>query len=285
MRLTKRHRSRTSPGTSTHARRDRRTTQPARTTRWGWAHGGNTPLRRYKQNTHDGGVRVPLIVRCPAGIAGRGEIRRQFHHVIDITPDRARRWPGSTAPDVIAGRATAARARGQPLTYTFDDGARADATSTQYFEMFGHRAIWHDGWKAVAFHHRGTDYEDDQWELFDTTTDWSESDDVARPLPGQARRLQQRFWAEAGKYDVLPLDDRGFAVRAKIARPGSIRARRRFVYYRGMPHLPAAACPPTMNRSHRITAFVEREPSDGDGVLVALGGVATGFSLFVKDNV
>ena len=102
--------------------------------------------------------------------------------------------------------------------------------------------------------------------------------------PDKLAELQQRFWAEAGKYDVLPLDDRGFAVRAKIARPGSIRARRRFVYYRGMPHLPAAACPPTMNRSHRITAFVEREPSDGDGVLVALGGVATGFSLFVKDN-
>lgn len=173
---------------------------------------------------------------------------------------------------------------GTPLTYTFNDAAAPTRHRTQYFEMFGHRAIWHDGWKAVAYHQRGTDYDDDRWELFDTTADWSESDDVAARYRDTLTELQQRFWAEAGKFDVLPLDARGFAVRAKVARPGSVRARRRFVYYRGMPHLLAAACPPTMNRSHHITAFVERAASDGDGVLVALGGVATGFSLFVKDG-
>jgi arylsulfatase A-like enzyme len=249
---------------------------------WGWAQAGNTPFRRYKQNTHEGGVRVPLIVRHPATIAEPGAIRSQFHHVIDITPT-VLDVVGVEAPGVYRGLPQLPM-HGTPLTYTFNDVAAPTRHRTQYFEMFGHRAIWHDGWKAVAFHQRGTQYDDDRWELFDTTADWSESDDVAARYPEKLIELQQRFWAEAGKYDVLPLDDRGFAVRAKVARPGSVRARRQFVYYRGMPHLPAAACPPTMNRSHRITAFVERAASDGDGVLVALGGVATGFSLFVKDG-
>ncbi|TCO50308.1 arylsulfatase [Kribbella antiqua] len=249
---------------------------------WGWAQAGNTPFRRYKQNTHEGGVRVPLIVRYPNAIANPGEIRSQFHHVTDITPT-VLDIVGVQAPEVYRG-VPQLPLHGTPLTYTFGDAAAPTRHRTQYFEMFGHRAIWHDGWKAVAFHQRGTPYEDDRWELFDTTTDWSESDDVAERYPDKLAELQQRFWAEAGKYDVLPLDDRGFAVRAKVARPGSVRARRRFVYYRGMPHLPAAACPPTMNRSHRITAFVDRAASDGDGVLVALGGVATGFALFVKDG-
>lgn len=249
---------------------------------WGWAQAGNTPFRRYKQNTHEGGIHAPLVVHWPAGITDAGGIRPQFHHVIDVTPT-VLSVLGFEAPGVYRGTPQLPL-HGTDLSYTFADADHPTRHTTQYFEMFGHRGIWHDGWKAVAFHQRGTDYEDDTWELFNIADDWSESRDLSAEHPDVLRDLIEQFWVEAGKYDVTPVDDRGFAERARIPRPGSPRTRLTYKYYPGMAHLPAAAAPPTMNRSHRITAYVDRKSPDEEGVLVALGGHAAGYVMYVKDN-
>lgn len=160
---------------------------------------------------------------------------------------------------------------GISMAYTFDAPTAPTRKEAQYFEMFGHRAIRHDGWKAVSCHQRGTSCDDDQWELYHHDTDLSECDDLAQERPEQLQKMISRFWVEAGKYDVLPLDDNGFAYRAKIPRPGSPRKRTTFAYYPGMAHLPGAAVPPVMNRrehgalrAHRLirpqAPFLRMEP-------------------------
>ncbi|MEU8144403.1 arylsulfatase [Nonomuraea sp. NPDC048901] len=249
---------------------------------WGWAQAGNTPFKRYKQNTHEGGVRCPLIVRWPRGLPRTDEIRQQFHHVTDIVPTLFELL-GLRAPAVYNG-IPQLPIHGVSMAYTFDSPTEPTRKEAQYFEMFGHRAVWHDGWKAVAFHQRGTPFDADRWELYHHDTDFSECNDLAQARPEQLEKMVSRFWAEAGKYDVLPLDDQGFAYRAKIPRPGSPRMRTTFTYYPGMAHLPGAAVPPVMNRGHRITAFVDRTTAADEGVLVSLGNISSGYVLYVKDN-
>lgn len=249
---------------------------------WGWAQAGNTPFKRYKQNTHEGGVRCPLIVNWPRGLPRTGEVRQQFHHVNDIAPTLFDVL-GVQAPEVYNG-IPQLPIHGVSMAYTFGSPTAPTRKEAQYFEMFGHRAIWHDGWKAVAFHQRGTSFDDDKWELYHHDTDFSECNDLARTRPEQLQKMIARFWVEAGKYDVLPLDDQGFAYRAKIPRPGSPRMRTTFTYYPGMAHLPIAAVPPVMNRAHRITAYVDRATASDEGVLVSLGNISSGYVLYVKDN-
>ncbi|MGY0064358.1 arylsulfatase [Streptomyces sp. LZ34] len=249
---------------------------------WGWAQAGNTPFKRYKQNTHEGGVRCPLIVQWPRGLPRTGEIRQQFHHVTDIVPTLFELL-GLQAPSVYNG-IPQLPIHGVSMAYTFDSPTAPTRKDAQYFEMFGHRAIWHDGWKAVAYHQRGTSFDADQWELYHHDTDFSECNDLAQAQPEKLQKMISRFWVEAGKYDVLPLDDNGFAYRAKIPRPGSPRRRTTFTYYPGMAHLPVAAVPPVMNRGHRITAFVDRAAASDEGVLVSLGNISSGYVLYVKDN-
>ena len=249
---------------------------------WGWAQVSNTPFKRYKQNTHEGGVRDPLIVHWPAGIAARGELREQFHHVIDITPT-VLALLDVPVPDVYRGVAQMPM-HGVDMSYSFAQPQAPTTRHTQHFEMFAHRGLWHRGWKAVAYHERGSSYDDDVWELYHLDTDWSECRDLAATMPAKLTELKERFWAEAGRYDVLPLDDRGYALRARVPRPGSPRARNRFVYYPGMAHLPMAVAPPTMNRAHRITAYLAEPLAAHQGVLVALGGVSSGYVLYVKEG-
>lgn len=248
---------------------------------WGWAQVSNTPFKRYKQNTHEGGVRDPLVLHWPRGLTKTGAVRDQFHHVIDITPT-VLGLLDIQAPEVYAG-VPQMPMHGTDMSYSFGDEGAATEQRTQHFEMFGHRGIWHDGWKAVTFHERGTPYADDVWELYHVAVDPSECHDLAAERPDVLRDMVARFWAEADRFGVLPLDDRGFAVRAKVPRPGSPRARSVFTYYPGMGHLPVAAAPPTMNRAHTITAHVDAYEG-AEGVLVALGGVSSGYVMYVKDG-
>jgi arylsulfatase A-like enzyme len=248
----------------------------------GWGQVSNTPFKRYKQNTHEGGVRDPLILHWPMGIRDRGALRQQFHHVVDITPTILSLL-NLEAPRVYRG-VPQIPLHGLDMSYTFSDADAPTTRRTQHFEMFGHRGIWHEGWKAVAFHQRGKPYDADQWELYDLDNDWSESNDLADTLPDKLEEMIQLFWTEAEKYDVLPLDDRGLSQRARIPRPGSPRLRSRFVYLPGMSHLPVAAAPPTMNRAHSITVEVDNGDAGAEGVLVALGGVSSGYVLYVKDG-
>jgi arylsulfatase len=249
---------------------------------WGWAQVSNTPFKRYKQNTHEGGIRDPLVVHWPGGIDVAGQLRHQFHHVIDITPT-VLALLGISPPESRRG-VPQMPMHGIDMSYTFADPDAESRRRTQHFEMFGHRAIYHDGDKAVTFHQRGAGYDDDAWELYHLPTDPTECHDRSAEDPGRLAELVELFWQQAEQFGVLPLDDKRFAVRAKIPRPGSPRARTRFTYYPGMSHLPVAAAPPTMDRDHTITVDIDRDRPSDSGVLVALGGVSSGYVLYVKEG-
>ncbi len=247
---------------------------------WGWAMAGNTPLKRYKQNTHAGGVRDPLIVHWPARIRDAGGVRPQFHHVIDLLPTVLEAL-GIEAPALLEGVAQQPIA-GTSLLYSFDAPTAPTRKQTQYFEMLGHRGIWHEGWKAVAFHRIGTPFDQDDWELYHSDQDFSECHDLAREHPEKLRALVDLWWVEAGKHGVLPLDDR-FGLFGGSRRPGTVRGRRRFVYYPPVSHIPMDAAPPFGNRSWTLRAEVERGERD-QGVLAAIGTINCGFTCYVKDR-
>jgi arylsulfatase len=254
----------------------------------GWAMAGNTPLKRYKQTTHGGGVRDPLVIHWPAGIRERGGIRRQFHHVIDVFPT-VLEIVGVEPPTVIDG-VPQQPVEGVSLVYTFQDATAPTAKHTQYFEMFGHRGLWHDGWKAMAWHPPGKPYDEDRWELYQLDRDFSECRDLAAEHPDKLQELIERWWVEAGKYQVLPLDDRtSERWEASAARGGS--ARRRFVFHPGISHVPSVAAPDIRNRSYSITAEVvmpaagaEGAAAGAEGVVIAHGDSCAGYSLYVRNG-
>lgn len=138
---------------------------------WGWAQASNTPLKRYKQNAHAGGVRVPFIVSWPGQIAESGGIRTQFHHAIDVMPTTLEAL-GLEAPETYRG-VEQMPVHGHSMLYSFADAAAPTNHRTQYFEMIGHRGIWQDGWKAVAHHPQGADFDQDEWELYHVDEDLS----------------------------------------------------------------------------------------------------------------
>lgn len=248
----------------------------------GWAMAANTPLKRYKQNTHAGGVRDPLIISWPRRIADRGAVRSQFHHVTDIAPTILEIL-GAEAPETIRG-VEQMPIHGTSLAYSFQADGPTRKTS-QYFEMFGHRAIWADGWKAVAYHVRDADYGDDVWELYNLADDFSECNDLAEKEPERLQKMIQLWWDEARRYDVLPLDDRGFAERraASKGRQGAPREKSHFSFRPGQQHIPGGATPFVIDRSYRIDAEIEAGRGDS-GVVVACGGVCGGYSLYLKDG-
>src|SRR5262249_2878201 len=180
-----------------------------------WAMAAKPPLRRYKFNTHGGGIRDPLVICWPQRIAARGELRHQFAHACDLTPTLLD-LVGVAAPPEING------VRQMPLEGTSFAASLADAAAPskarpQYFEVFGHRGLWHAGWKAVAFHPPGTPYDGDRWELFHLDADFSETNDLAAAHPDRLAALVELWWKEAERHKVLPLDDRfreRFAVNA-----------------------------------------------------------------------
>ena len=247
----------------------------------GWAQVGNTPLRRYKQNTHAGGVRAPLIVSWPAGLPARGEVREQFHHVIDIVPT-VLDLVGVAAPQVHQG-VPQLPIHGVSLRYSFADAAAPTRRATQYFEMFTHRALWHEGWKAVSFHRRGNTYDQDVWELYNLDEDFSECNDLAARHPERLQRMIGLWWAEAGRFGVLPLDDRGFPERAvRYQSHGSPRLRSRLVLHPGMARIPSGAAPLMIDRSYRIVARLTDTGVAPEGVVVSLGDLSGGFTFYVK---
>ena len=249
---------------------------------WGWAQVGNTPGKRYKQNTHGGGIRDPLIVNWPAGIAARGEIRDQFHHVTDITPTILE-LAGVEAPDSVKGTPQMP-VHGTSLAYSFA-AAQGDKSqkATQYFEMYGHRGIWANGWKAVAYHKPDTPFESDAWELYHLENDFSECHDLASTHPEKLREMVDLWWAEAGRYGALPLDDRRAEMWRPSRRKGSVRQRNRFVLYPPVMHMTGEVSPPLGNRSFTATAEVALTPGQ-QGCLFALGTGNNGMCLYVKDD-
>jgi len=249
---------------------------------WGWAQAGNTPLKRYKQNTHGGGIRDPLVVHWPARLRDGGAIRRQFHHVSDVMPT-VLELVGVSAPEVYRG-VPQLPISGTSMAYALDP-ANADAPTrkdTQLFEMLGHRGIWHRGWKAVAHHERGKSFDDDVWELYHLADDFSECHDLAAKDPDKLRELVDLWWAEAGRVGALPLDERSGELFGGTPPPGSPRARRRWVYYPPVAHVNSDVAPAIGSRSFTIEAEVEAERPDG--VIVATGSCHSGLALYVRDG-
>ena len=243
----------------------------------GWAMASNTPLRRYKQNTHGGGIRDPLILSWPKGIAARGELRHQFAHACDLTPTLLD-IVGIAPPPAIAG-IPQMPLEGQSFAASLGDAAAPARSRPQYFEMFGHRGIWSAGWKAVTFHPPGTPYDGDKWELFHLDEDFSETDDLAEREPERLAALVSLWWEEARKHKVLPLDDR-FRERFVANASRFHGARTRYVFHVGMGHLPTEVAPDLRSRSYLIEAEVR--VGDGcEGVLVAHGDATTGYSLYL----
>ncbi|MCF8506889.1 MAG: arylsulfatase [Caulobacter sp.] len=246
----------------------------------GWAMASNTPLRRYKQNTHGGGIRDPLVISWPAGIPARGELRGQFTHASDVTPTLLELL-GLTPPAVIAGVAQTPLEGTSFRASLFDSAAPAKA-GPQHFEMFGHRGIWKDGWKAVAFHPPGRPFDADQWELYHLDKDFSETRDLATEQPAKLEEMVALWWTQAEKHQVLPLDDR-FGERFALNAQRFHGARKRFVFHRGMGHVPTDVAPDIRSRSYFIEAEARLAAGD-EGVLIAHGDITSGYSLFVRDG-
>jgi len=257
----------------------------------GWAWAVNAPFQWGKQvASHLGGTRNPLVIAWPDRIKDAGGIRTQFHHVIDISPTilEAAHLPEPVEVNGVKQKPI----EGVSMVYSFDDPKALGTRHVQYFEMMGNRALYKDGWIATARHGRlpwvtmggGTgDFDHDTWQLYNLAEDFSESNDLSGKNPQKLKELQDDFWVEAEKYDVLPLDDR-FAERGDPGlRPSLIEGRTDFVYYPGT-RIPEPSAANTKNTSHTISATIEVPQRGADGVLAAEGGTPGGFTLYIKDG-
>jgi arylsulfatase len=257
----------------------------------GWAHAMDCPYQWTKQiASHWGGTRTGMAIRWPAGFQAKGEVRHQFHHVIDIVPTILE-CAGLPEPDVVNG-VTQKPIEGVSMAYTFDDPAAPDRRTTQYFEMFGNRGIYHNGWSAVTRHSNlfgqiSQDWSEDVWELYDGSTDWSQAHDLAAEMPEKLAELQQIFLIEAAKYNVFPLDDRRVErFNADFAgRPDLMGHRTSLTLYPGMVHLMENAVLNVKNKSYSVTAELEIPESGAEGVILAQGGRFAGWSLYANAGV
>lgn len=242
----------------------------------GWAQAGNTPLKWYKKDTHGGGVRDPLIICWPGRTNDAGGVRSQYHHVIDIVPT-VLELLGIEAPETHQG-VEQLPIHGVSMAYTFDRPEAPTARHTQAFELLGDRAIWHNGWKAVAKHVQGEEFDDDRWELYHLERDFSECHDLADANPTKLREMIERWWAEAARFDMLPLDDREFA---RAAANVAARARRTYTYDPGMSRIDRTRGPDITDRSHRIAAEVDIPSEGASGVLLTAGSRFAGYVMYL----
>ncbi|PUA81897.1 sulfatase-like hydrolase/transferase [Nocardioides currus] len=259
----------------------------------GWALAMNTPYPWTKQLAHLGGTRDGMIVRWGNGIEARGEVRHQWHHVIDVLPTILEA-AGVPEPRTVGG-VEQQPIEGTSLAYSFDDAEAPDRRSTQYFEMIGNRGIFHEGWTAVTRH--GTPwemvdtskrpFEEDVWELYDHTSgDWSQAHDVAEQHPEKLRELQELFLQEAARFHVLPLDDR-VTERENPEVAGRLDlhlGRSSLSFGPRVGRLTEEAAPNVKNRSHVVTADLE-VITGASGVVVAQGGRFGGWSLYLVNGV
>ena len=247
---------------------------------WGWAQAGNAPFKYYKQNTHEGGVHVPLIMHWPARITDGGGLRDQFHHVNDIVPT-IYELLDVTPPATFRGLEQMP-VTGTSMAYTLDDATAESHKTVQYFEMHGHRGIYHEGWKAVTKHDPGTPFDEDRWELYHVAEDRSECNDLAAEMPEKLAEMIEIWWREAEEHGVLPLDDRGielFGARFRERSPHPVD--RVYRYRPPMAPMPAQASAPVGGRSWDLEASITRAAGQG-GVLYASGTENSGFSVFVQ---
>ena len=258
----------------------------------GWAHAMNTPYQWTKQvASHWGGTRNGTIVHWPTGIEGKGELRSQFHHVIDVAPTLLEA-AGLPEPQFVNG-VQQRPIEGVSMLYSFNDAKAPERRETQYFEMFGNRGIYHDGWTAVTRHktpwllvgEKVPPFDDDVWELYDTSKDWSQAHDLSKQMSDKLHELQRLWLIEATRYNVLPLDDR-VAERMNpdtAGRPVLIRGTTQ-ILFGDMGRLSENSMVSIKNKSHAVTAEIVVPESGAKGVIIAQGGNIGGWSLYAKDR-
>ena len=255
----------------------------------GWAMAGNTPFRYFKQSEHRGGQADHLVVHWPNGIKAKGEIRNQYHHISDIAPT-IMEAAGITVPETY-NNVKQQPMDGVSLLYSVDAPDAPNKKERQYYEMFGNRAIWVDGWKAVTLHanrmpwelNKVLPFEEDVWELYNVAEDYSESNNLAEQYPEKLAELQKIFDEEAWKYNVYPLYD------DMIRRLGKQQDRlfgdqKDFLYFApGAVRIAEKSSAPVKNRSHTITTTIDLKGNE-QGVIAAVGGMTGGYTMFIKDG-
>lgn len=256
----------------------------------GWAHAMNCPYQWTKQiASHWGGTRNGTIVHWPKGIKSKGEIRSQFSHVIDVAPTilEAAGIPEPVSVDGIQQKPI----EGVSMLYAFDDAKAAERHETQYFEIFGNRGIYHKGWTAVTKHRtpwilvgqKTIPLDEDVWELYDTTKDWSQSKNLASQMPEKLAELQRLWVIEATRYNVLPIDDRtSERFDPDLAgRPVLIRGKNQLLFG-GMKGLGENCVLSLKNKSHTVTAELDVPDDGAEGVIISQGANIGGWSLYAK---
>jgi arylsulfatase len=255
----------------------------------GWAMAGNTPFQFYKQSAHAGGVHDPLVLAWPKGIRARGELRPQYHHMVDLAPTLLG-LIGVEAPAELDGVAQQPF-DGVDMRYSIAGAGGKTRKREQYYEMFGNRGFWADGWKAVVIHNRkpwnvfsALPYEQDVWELYHQGEDWNESREVSREFPAKLAELKQRFEAVAQRNHVFPLAPSGGGwaqlVRERRAAEAAKRGLR-YVYRPPADRIPDELAPPFVGQSWTLRARIDVPQQHAEGVIASQGGRFGGWSLYL----
>ncbi len=247
---------------------------------WGWTVAGNTPFRRWKRETHEGGVADPLIIHWPAGIAARGEVRSQYVHAVDLAATLLDVI--GIEPPAVVGGVEQRPLDGVSIASTFADPEAAEVHTTQYDEMLGCRALYHEGWKAVTYQEIQAEeprLDEAVWELYDLRADPSECHDLAAAEPERLEAMVERWWAEAERNQVLPLDNRPFS-ELVFDRVSSVRPRQSYTYWPGRAPVSESVAVNVRGRAHTITAHLTVSPDLDvlEGVLAVQGSVLGGWS-------
>jgi arylsulfatase len=253
-----------------------------------WAHAMCTPFQWTKQiASHYGGTRNGMVISWPKGIQSRGELRTQWHHCIDIVPTILEVCR-VTEPVSVNGVAQKP-IEGVSMAYTFADAKAPSRHTKQYFELLSNQAIYSDGWVActtppnLPWDPKGTTLDaisEYKWELYDTSKDFSQTENLAAKYPERLREMQLLFFAEAAKYNVLPIDNTKTARLDPAIRPSLTRGRDQFTFFEGMSRIPEGASPDVKNKSWTITADVDVK-SDSSGVIVTQGGLFGGWAFYL----
>jgi arylsulfatase len=256
----------------------------------GWAVAGNTPFTWTKQVASNfGGTRNGMVLHWPAGIKAKNEVRSQFHHVVDVAPT-IYAAAGVPAPKIVNG-IEQRPIEGVSMNYSFDNPTAVDTRKTQYFEMIGNRAIYHDGWMAATVHKAPWEaaprraLQEDIWELYNVDEDFSLANNLAEKNPSKLEELKKKFMDEGVKYNVFPIDDRSIERFNPViaGRPDLMNGKTKLTLYEGATGIPENAFINVKNTSLSITAEVD-VPANANGVIICQGGDFGGWSFYMQDG-